>query len=243
VTDSNGFASTSYTLPQKVGTYTLTATASGFGDLATTATATAGTPIRMINSGGNQQTGAAGSVLPIMIATQVQDAYKNGVPGVTVTFDDGGKGGILTPTSSVTDASGKARTSYQLPNLPAKYFVTASSTGLKSIRFGETAIVGTPANVAVVSGDNQSASTGTDLPQLLKVKVTDQVGNAVAGTQVTFSAPSGSFTGSPATTDSGGNASVTYTTGTVAGPVTITATAGSATAQFHETVTSAAAPQ
>lgn len=241
VTDSNGSVSTTYTLPKKVGTYTLIANATGFGDLDLTATAIAGPPVVMVNAGGSQQSGPAGTVLPTLLGLTVQDVNKNGVPGVTVTFDDGGKGGVLTPASVVTDSNGKARTAYQLPNLPAKYIVNASSAGLKSLRFGETAVVGPPASVAILSGDNQSAAVGSALPQALKVKVTDQVGNAVSGTAVTFTAPSGTFTGSPATTDSSGNASVNYTAGTVAGPVTITATAGSVSAQFHEIVTAGAA--
>jgi hypothetical protein len=240
-TDGNGIVSTTYTLPAKVGNYTVTATSASFGNLTLTETATAGPPVRMISAGGAGQIAPAGTVLPTLLGVTVQDANKNGVPGVTVKFDDGGKGGVLTPATVVTDSAGKARTSYRLPNLPGKYFVNANSPGFNTVRFGETAVVGAPANVAVVSGDNQSMSAGTNAPQPLKVKVTDQVGNAVPGTSVTFTAPSGSFTGSPATTDSGGNASVTYTAGTSAGPVTVTATAGSASAQFHETVTSGGA--
>ncbi len=240
-TDSNGAVSTTYTLPTKVGTYTLTASATGFGNLTLTATAIAGPPVRMVNAGGPGQTGPAGTVLPIPLGVMVQDANKNGVPGVTVTFDDGGKGGVLTPATGVTDSTGKARATYRLPNLPGKYFVTASSAGLNALRFGETAVVGPAANVAIVSGDNQSTNAGSPLPQALTVKVTDQVGNAVSGASVTFTAPSGTFTGNPATTTNGGTASVTYTAGTVAGPVTITATAGSGSVQFHETVTPGAA--
>ena len=240
-TNGNGVISTTYTLPAKVGAYTVTATSSGFGNLTLPESAVAGVPVRMINAGGSGQTGAAGTPLPILLGVTVQDANKNGVEGITVTFDDGGKGGVLNPPSAVTDSTGKARTAYRLPNLPGKYFVNANTSGLKSLRFGETAVAGPPASVAIVSGDNQSTSAGTNLPQPLKVKVTDQVGNAISGTSVTFTTPSGSLTGSPATTDSGGNASVSYTAGTMAGPVTITATAGSGTAQFHETVTSGAA--
>ncbi|MBI3474549.1 MAG: Ig-like domain-containing protein [Acidobacteria bacterium] len=236
-TDSSGIATTVYTTPAKVGTYTLTASSVGFGDLLFSASATAGAPVRMVNAGGPGQTGPAGTVLPILLGVTVQDANKNGVPNVTVTFDDGGKGGILTPSTLVTDAAGKARVSYQLPNLPGKVIVVANSTGLKAVKFGETAVIGPPANVAIISGDSQSATVTSPLPQSLAVKVTDQGGNAVAGTSVTFTAPSGSFTGSPATTDSGGSASAAYTAGTIAGPVTITATAGSASASFHETIT------
>ena len=241
VTDANGTVSTIYTTPPKVGVYTLTATATGFGKLTFTETATSGSAVRMVNAGGAKQTGPSGTVLPVQLAVTVQDAGKNGVPGVTVTFDDGGAGGILTPASAVTDATGRARSSYQLPNLPGKYIVMAKSAGLTSVRFGETGVVGPPGTVAVLSGDNQSTSVGSPLPEPLQVKVTDQAGNAIPGTLVTFSAPSGSFTGNPATTDNGGTASVNYTAGTTAGPVTITATAGSASTQFHETVTPGAA--
>lgn len=139
VTDASGVATTNYTLPKKSGTYTLTAAATGFGNLTTTATALPGPPVLMISGGGNKQTGPAGSVLPVALAAKVQDVYKNGVPGVTVTFDDGGHGGVLTPTSAVTDATGKAPVSYQLPNVPGTYKVNASTPGLKTFKFTETA--------------------------------------------------------------------------------------------------------
>ena len=242
-TDVNGVAASNYTVPKKAGTYTLIMSSSGFTDVTTTATALPGPPVLILSSAGNNQTGPAGSVLPVPLTAKVQDAYANGVPGVTLTFGDGGTGGVPTPPSAVTDATGKAATNYKLPNLPGTYKVTGSSSvpGLKAVKFSETAVVGPPANVAIVSGDNQSTSVAFPLPQALALKVTDQAGNAVAGASVTFTAPSGSFTGSPATTDSGGNASANYTAGTVAGSVTITATAGSGSAAFHETVTPGAA--
>jgi hypothetical protein len=142
VTDSNGFATTSYTLPQKAGTYTLTAQAAGFGDLTTTATALPGSPARMINAGGAQQTGPVGTILPTPLGVTVQDLYKNGIPGVTVTFDDGGKGGVLNPSTAVTNSAGKAYATYKLPNLPGKYIVNANSAGQRAVRFGETAVAG-----------------------------------------------------------------------------------------------------
>jgi hypothetical protein len=236
VADNNGLASTTYTLPTKVGTYTLAASASGFGDLDFTATAIPGPPVRMVSAGGPGQTAPAGTVLPVLLGVTVQDANKNGVPGVTVTFNDGGKGGVLTPATLVTDSAGKARVSYRLPNLPGKYIVVANSAGFTGVRFGETAVVGPPANVAIVSGDNQSTGINSPLPEPLVVKVTDQVGNAVSGAAVNFTAPSGTFSNNPVTTDASGNASVTYTAGPDVGPVTITATSGTGSTQFHETV-------
>jgi adhesin/invasin len=104
------------------------------------------------------------------------------------------------------------------------------------LKYGETAVVGPPANVAIVSGDNQSTGVNAPLPNPLVVKVTDQVGNAVSGAAVTFTAPSGTFSSNPVTTDAGGSASVTYTAGTDVGDVIITATSGTGSAQFRETV-------
>jgi hypothetical protein len=224
VTDASGVVTTNYTLPQKAGTYTLTASAPDFGNLTTTATALAGTPTLITPSSGNQQYGLPGSVLPLPITARVQDAYKNGVPGITVTFDDGGKGGVLTPTSAVSDASGKAQTSYRLPNVVGKVIVKASSSGIKTINFAEHAVAA--ANVVVVSGDNQSAAAGSQLPQALVVKVTDSLGNPVSGVAVTFddAGAGGAFSnGNVVTTGSTGTASEFYTLPATPGPVSITA--------------------
>ena len=139
VTDGNGMAATSYTLPKKAGTYTLSASATGFGGVTTTATATPGAPVLIVGGTGNKQVGPAGSVLPVQLAAKVQDAYSNGIPGITVTFDDAGAGGVLTPTFATTGADGRARTTYQLPPTPGTYKVGASASGLKTFKFFETA--------------------------------------------------------------------------------------------------------
>lgn len=235
VTDQNGLASTTYTLPTKIGTYTLTASANDFGNLTTTATATASAPVGMVNGGGNNQVGATGSLLPVPLSAKVQDAFKNGVSGITVTFDDGGKGGVFNPVTAVSGPDGKASTTYRLPTAAGKVTAKASSAGLKSINFAERALA--PASIIIVSGDNQTTSAGTALPQPLVVKVTDSTGTLIPGATVTFSAATGSFAGNPATTDSTGTASVNYTAGTTAGSATVTATVGSLSVDFHHTIT------
>lgn len=237
ITDGSGFASTTYTVPTKSGPYTITATAPNFGDLKFTETALAGAPVRIVLNKGNKQIAPAGSVLLIPLAAKVQDALGNGVPGIAVTFSDQGKGGSFSPNPHTTDAGGLTHVSYTLPNVPGKYKITPSSSGLIGISFTETATVGPPAAMNVASGNNQSAPVNTTLPQPLVVQVTDQVGNAVAGVSVTFAASSGGFTGNPATTDGGGNASVGYTTGAAPGTVTVTATLNSLSAQFTVNVT------
>src|ERR1700674_2797527 len=134
VTNSYGNASTIYTVPQKAGTYTLTISGIGFGNVTTTATATPGAAVRTIAYGGANQTGAAGSNLANAITAQVQDVYKNGVPGITIHFT-ANKGAVPNPSSVVTDANGLARTTLRLPTTVSTVTVTASSTGLKNMNF------------------------------------------------------------------------------------------------------------
>src|SRR5258708_1054748 len=80
ITDSNGHASTTSTLPQKAGTYTLTISGNGFGPATTTATATPATPVKIIAYGGAQQTRAAGSNLTPPLNPPVQDLFHNALP-------------------------------------------------------------------------------------------------------------------------------------------------------------------
>ncbi len=239
VTDASGNASTTYTVPQKAGTYTLTISGSGFGNVTTTATATPGAAVRTIAYGGAKQTGAAGSNLANAITAQVQDVYKNGVSGVTVNFT-ANHGAVPNPSSVVTDANGLARTTLQLPTTVSTVTVTASSTGLKNINFVEYSVAGPAANIAITSGNNQSAPAGTQLQQALTVLVTDQYGNPVSGVDVDFDDGGAGGTYAyvnPGVTSNSGTLTQLYTLPPSPGTITITATAtGVATpAVFTET--------
>src|SRR6266849_3364013 len=180
VTDSNGNASTTYTVPQKAGIYTLTISGNGFGDVTTTATATPGPAIRIIAYGGAKQTAPAGSSLANPVVAQARDIYNNGVPGVSVNFA-ANHGAVPNPSSVVTDAKGLARTTLQLSTTASTVTVTGSSPGFKNIFFTEYSVAGPAANVAITTGNNQFAPSGTLWPQALTVLVTDQYGNPVSG--------------------------------------------------------------
>jgi hypothetical protein len=239
ITDSNGNASTTYTVPKKAGTYTLTISGTGFGPATTTATAMPAAAARIIAYGGAQQTGAAGSNLAHPINAQVQDVYKNGVPGVTVNFT-ANKGGVPNPSSAVTGSNGIASTTLRLPTTVATVTVTASSAGLTNMNFVEYSVAGPAANVAITSGNNQSAPAGTQLPQALTVLVTDQYGNPVPGVNVDFDdgGAGGSYAYSnPRVTSNAGTATQLYTLPPSPGTITITATVtgGAAPAVFKET--------
>jgi hypothetical protein len=240
--DSNGNVLIGYTFSKKAGAYTLTASSSEAASLSIPETATPGPATQMVIHAGNKQSGQAGSILPTQLSVATLDAYKNSVPGITVTFVDESGAGTLNPNTAVSNSQGLAAVSYQLPNTDGTYKIVATPSAsqcptCKSQTFTETATGDAPANLGVVSGNNQTAPVNTQLPQPLVVQVTDQSGNPIAGVSVTFSAPSGTFTGAPATTNASGQATVNYTTGSSVGTVTINAAVDALNTQFTVNVT------
>jgi adhesin/invasin len=97
----------------------------------------AGAPATLSIVSGNNQTAPAGSQLPLPLVVQVKDQYGNNISGATVSFSDGGAGGILSPPNPVTNNSGQASTNYTLPTSKGTVQVTASINGL-SQSFTET---------------------------------------------------------------------------------------------------------
>jgi hypothetical protein len=236
VTDSSGDVSTTYTVPQKAGTYTLTSTltVSGTtsGSVTTSATATPAAAAKIAVSSGSKQTGAVGFNLPKPLIAQVTDAYKNAVPGVTVTFTSN-KGGVFNPSSTVTGANGMASTTLQLPSTPATVTVTATFTtqsgSTQKVTFTEYAVAQVATSISISIGNNQTAPNGTQLPGPLTVLVADQFGNPFSGDNVNFSdgGAGGIFSNpNPVVTVTNGTASQLYTLPPVPNEtITITATA------------------
>jgi hypothetical protein len=223
VTDANGTVQTTYMLPSKVASYTVTASASGLGAATFTETATASSPSLVAIISGKGQTAAAGTVLPNPVVARVGDVYGNAVPGVAVTFSDKGAGGSFSADPVNTDAKGHATVSYTAGTSAGNLTITAQVAGLRAASVPETVVAGPAASIAVVSGDGQSASVSTALPQPLVAQVKDQYGNPVNGVNVQFSdgGAGGSFTTSTIATDATGVASVSYTTPAAAGAVSI----------------------
>jgi uncharacterized protein (TIGR03437 family) len=123
-----------------------------------------------------------------------------------------------------------------------------AKAGTLSVNFSLTAtappIVLTPASLAIVDGDAQTAVVGTPFAKALKCKVTASTGTAVPAVQVAFALATGqaALSAQAATTDQNGEASITVTPSMV-GPISITATAGALSATFKLTAISADTPK
>jgi hypothetical protein len=187
-------------------------------------------------SGGNGQTAAAGTMLPIALMITASNPYTRApLPGVAVTFSDGGKGGSFGTVSGTTDSNGQLTTTYTLPKTPQTVTITASSPGYATALFTATGVVGPVASLALVSGGKQSGTVGTTLPAPLVVKAKDAFGNVVPNASITFTDGSnGSFFPNPGITGSNGQTSVVYTLPTVAKTITVTATSGSVFVKITE---------
>jgi hypothetical protein len=174
------------------------------------------------------------------LVLKVLDAAGYPVPGVTVSFADNGAGGTFAATSLVTSSAGTVSQQYRTGTKSGRITITASSPGVKSMNVFATCLAGAATSIAVVSGNNQSATVGLQLPKALTVRVADVSGNPVFGNSVLFSdgGAGGIFSSpNPIVTSTNGTASLFYTLPTSAKSITVTVAAMgvSAPAIFAET--------
>jgi hypothetical protein len=138
VTDSSGLASFTYTLPKKALTIQITCSSTSLVSAVFTETSVPGPPSRMSIKLGNFQTAAPSTTLPTPLTVRVADANNVAVPGVPVDFTDNGVGGIISATPVTSDNSGMAATSYTTPPSTGTVKVTASASGVPSLKFTVT---------------------------------------------------------------------------------------------------------
>jgi hypothetical protein len=121
------------------------------------------------------------------------------------------------PASSVTGSDGRAKTSWTLGSTTGSQSATASSAGLSGspLAFDATALSGNADRLLRVSGNEQSARAGTELPAPLVVRLTDDAGNGVPDRAVSWIVASGGgeVASTTSTTDSEGQASARWTVG------------------------------
>ncbi len=245
-TDASGSTSVTRTLGPTAGPQSTTATSAGLvgSPVTFTHTATSGSASGVQLLSGDGQTGAPGATLPDPIVVAVKDADGNPVSGAAVTWVVTSGGGSVDPTTSTTDAAGQASTSWTLGSSVATNTVQAVVSGVGSATFTATAAAGAPAQIRIISGNNQSGQVGIQLAADLVVSVEDRDGNVVAGATVTWQATDGGGSVAPATstTSASGQATTEWTLGPATGGQKVRASAGAAGHVDFQATASAGAP-
>ncbi len=181
---------------------------------------------------GDGQGALPGQTLAQPLVVQVNAVGGGTVSGDTVIFAVASGGGSLGVLVAVTGGNGQAQTTWTLGGSVGTETVTASAKGAVPATFtGWAQPASGPANVVVLSGNNQPGLMGWGVNRRPAVVVTDVNNAPVANATVTFAVATGggSVTGGTATTNAAGVAQVgKWTLGGSAGVNTLTATVASA---------------
>jgi hypothetical protein len=132
ITNGKGFASVSYTTSTKAGKVTIKASAPCCASATRTETVTAGPAATIAVLSGNNQTGTVSTPLPQPLVSRVTDQYSNPVPGVPVTYSDGGTGGSFSSNPVTTDIHGNTTVGYTAPSVAGTVTVQAAVMGVSS---------------------------------------------------------------------------------------------------------------
>ncbi len=212
-TAANGQAEILWTLGTKVGTQTLTLTATSLPAVTISATG---------------QIGAAATIFPVTDAFQftvvtravtippsvrVTDAFGNPIQGQAVTFDAPVAGSVLTGSQATTNATGIATLgSWTIGPDALAYTVRALiATGPATGQSTTFSAQGVPATAVAVAGTGQTGNAGAALAVAPAVRAARPDGSPLPGVGVSFAVAAGGGTvqGAGATTGSDGIARAT----------------------------------
>jgi hypothetical protein len=251
VTDSDGKVSTTVTLGSRVGPLSgqaRVAVAEGSTpvEVGFAATATSAGARQLAPVSGDGQFAPVGTALRDPLVVKVTDAFGNAIPGVTINWDAQG-GGAVSEASTVTGENGQTSVTRTLGPTAGQQQTLASAPDLAGspVTFTHTATAGDASSVTPVSGNNQEAPAGSQLPLPLVVRVLDPDGNPIVGAPVSWLVGEGGGTPSAETSNTGsdGQASIQWTLGSVPGRNTLNAVvSGVGTATFTAMGTGTGSP-
>jgi uncharacterized protein (TIGR03437 family) len=195
---------------------------------------------------GNAQKVKANTTLPIPLQVQVTDLGGNPIVGSQVTWSRVGtvNFGSFTAERTASNSAGVAQNTFRSGVIPGKFQLRAQidnpdpTPGANPIFLTFDVEIDITVNgIIQLSGNAQSVGINSDFPNPLVVQVNDLNNLPLSGVRVEFAAiGSGSVTSNAETTDALGRATVRAKSGTQAGPLTVTATAGTFQTTFSLTV-------
>ncbi|NDO82787.1 hypothetical protein CJP72_19020 [Citrobacter sp. NCU1] len=230
-TDTSGVSTVTLT-DSKAETVNLTATVNGQSD-SQSATFVAGAAATIVVTLDNNNVVADGAT-PLNAHATVTDSHGNPVQNITVNWTADGSA-IFGNATSTTDTSGISTVT--LTDVKAETVNLTATMNGQSDKLSATFVPGEPANITInINPDTTAIADGIDVlaPQAI---VTDSKGNRVAdGTQVTWSAISATPSPDIAGSTSNGVSNAAFTS-IMAGPDTLTATAGNVHADISVSFT------
>ncbi len=138
-TNSDGRATSSWTLGTQAGTHQVTTTVSGeSSSTAFSATALPDAPDALQKIAGDNQTDVPNATLPQLIVVRVVDQFDNPISGENVTFTVTAGGGTVNSSSVQTDANGDAAVEWTLGS-EGNNSLTASANNIADVTFDATA--------------------------------------------------------------------------------------------------------
>lgn len=248
--DATGRASVHAHASTTTGAYSITASLSGTASpVVFGLTNTAAAPATITASpGSTPQNARVGTAFVQPLIATVRDGFDNAVPGATIqyTVPASGATAVLSAATATTASDGRASISATAGLVAGTYQATARVAGVTTpATFSLGNLPGDAKTITVVSGGTQTVTVAAAFAPVT-VLIQDAHGNAVPGADVFFAAPSTgattAVTSASAVTDTNGNASASFTAGTIAGAFTVTATtpSGQAPALLSFTTTAAA---
>jgi len=211
-----------------------------------------GAPAALQLVSGDQQLDTVGRELAQPLVVRVMDSAGHRVPGQIVNFRVVAGGGSVFGGAAITNDSGEARERWTLGTVAGdtqrvEARAVDAQTGLALVFgvFRATGLPDAPTTITKVEGDGQSGVSGSTLAESLSVRVTDQYGNTVPGTMVTWTVSSGGGSVSPGSNGSNaaGVAKTEWTLGPAVGIQSVTAgISGHAPITFTATTTAPSTP-
>ena len=204
-------------------------TATVDGVIAHAALSVVAAPATVALLAGAGQHAPAGRALPQNVVVRVISRRGLPVSGALVTFRLAQGDGALEPASALSDADGRARTSWTLGGLPGSQSLLATVQHLDSTLVVTAESDPLPANTRAAAVDEHpSGAAALTLANPVQLRVTDTSGRVLPDVPVSWHALDGSVEPLAPRTDSAGIARARWTLGPVAGTQRLQAQVGTA---------------
>ena len=192
-----------------------------------TATTAAPAASRLSIVQGNQQTAAAGTLLPTPLVLRVYATDGSPMGKVPISFNVTQGGGSVDPATVVSDANGEVKAKWTLGPSSQVQTVSGDAPGVDPVTLQAFGVL--PSDLVIAQGNSQTGKASAALPVQIVLRVTGGTNVPIPNQTVALAVTSGGGSISPqsAVTNALGEVTVRWTLGPQMGLQTASITAGS----------------